>query len=553
MFNSWFHVRLLGQFLRENLVSCAFGKPFTYIKREVNFPVSGCREFSNLHFSIQPPLPHLSVEISSPNPRQRVAVLAEIEGKTVTDVRWHRRDRQMVIEWNRGEGFLLFQLFGINGNAAILDTDFQIVRAFKKAENLQIPGRDEFTSDILPIVNDSSLQRELSDQTNQTINDFFRAGSFPYLSKELIVEICYRCEIRPTDLLINFSERQTIHFLKEILTVLDELTHPKIQVYSEDRPTMAFMDFHSKSGRSVRFFEDLPSGDRFYISEFFRNLLTFQLRQALLQKLNGGLATLQRKLHNQQTDLEKLPTSTLYRLWADAILSNLHRIPPREKSVAIPSMDNPENDLIIPLNPEISPSENAQKYYTKSKNIERSRINLQKSVAETEATIRRITERLEAVEKAQSLDDLRKIEKLLQSELASVEIRRETERQPFHRFAIDGYELLVGKNAHDNDELTFKIARPEDIWFHAQGTTGSHIVLRNPKRAASFPKTILEQCAGLAAVYSKSKHSKLVPVIYTQKKYVWKPRGAEPGAVSVKFEKTLLVAPRLPKPNPATK
>jgi len=553
MFNSWFHVWLLGQFLRENISGCIFDKPFTYKKREVNFPISGCREFSNLHFSIQPPLPHLSVEISSPNPRQRVAVLVEIEGKTITDVRWHRRDRQLVIEWNGGEGFLLFQLFGINGNTVILDTDFQMVQAFKKTEKLQIPKRTDFISEFLPITDENTIQREFSNHTNQTVNNFFRAESFPYFSKELIAEICFRCGIRPTDLLINFSERQTIHFLNEILTVLDELTHPKIRVYSEDRPTMAFMDFHSKSGRSVRFFDDIPSADRFFISELFRNLLTFQLRQTLAQKLNAGLATLQRKLHNQQTDLEKLSTSTLYRLWADAILTNLHRIPPREKSVTVPLMDNLENDLIVPLNPEISPSENAQKYYTKSKNIEQSRINLKKSIAETEAAIRRITECLEAVENAQSLDDLRKIEKLLQSELASDEIRQETERQPFHRFAVDGYELLVGKNAHDNDELTFKFARPEDLWFHAQGTTGSHVILRNPKRAASFPKTILEQCAGLAAVYSKSKHSKLVPVIYTQKKYVWKPRRAEPGAVSVKFEKTLMVAPRLPKPNPAIK
>ncbi|MFA4838079.1 MAG: NFACT family protein [Candidatus Neomarinimicrobiota bacterium] len=553
MFNSWFHVRLLGQFLRENLVGCVFGKPFTYKKREVNFPVSGCREFSDLHFSIQPPLPHFSVEFSAPNPKQRVAVLAEIEGKIVTDVRWHRIDRQLVVEWNRGDGFLLFQLFGINGNAAILDADFHMIQAFKKTEIFRIPGRNDFTSDFLPMADENTLRREFSDQTNQTVGDFFRSGCFPYLSKELIAEICFRSNIRPTDLPINFSDSQTDIFLNEILTIFNELSHPQFRVYSEDKPTMAFTEFHSKSARPSRCFDDLPSADRFFISEFFQNHLGFQLRQALSQKLNGALIVFQRKLHNQQTDLEKLPTSTLYRLWADAILSNLRQIPPRAKSVAIPSMENPENDLIVPLNPEISPTENAQKYYTKSKNIEHSRTNLQKSIAETEVAIRRITERLEVVEKAQSLDDLRKMEKQLQSKLASVEIRQEIERQPFHRFVIEGCEILVGKNAHDNDELTFKIARPDDFWFHAQGTTGSHVVLRNPKRAASFPKSIFEQCASVAAIYSRSKHSKLVPVIYTQKKYVWKPRGADPGAVSVKFEKTLMVTPRFLKPNPVIK
>ncbi|PIS28966.1 MAG: hypothetical protein COT43_05050 [Candidatus Marinimicrobia bacterium CG08_land_8_20_14_0_20_45_22] len=553
MFNSWFHVRFLGQFLRENLTGCVFNKPFTYKKREANFPVSGSQGFSNMHFSIQPPLPYLSVDTTAPNPKQRVTVLNEIEGKIVTDVQWHRKDRQLIIECNHGDCFLLFQLFGINGNAVVVDTNFQMIQAFKKTNNLQISPQDDFTCDLLLSADITTLKREFSDQTNQNINDFFRSASFPYLSQELINEICFRSEVRPTDFPVNFSDTQTDIFLNEILNIFDELSHPKIRVYLEDKPTMAFIDFHSKSDTPVQFFEDLPSADRFYISEFFQNHLSFQLRRSLLQKLSRGLDALQRKLNNQKNDLEKLPASALYRLWADAILSNLQRIPPRAKFASVPSADDSGNDLVLPLNPDFSPSENAQKYYTKSKNIERSKINLKNSITEIELSIRRIKEHWESVEKSKSLPDLRKMEKQLLSELTSVEIRQETERQPFHRFVIDGYELLVGKNAHDNDKLTFKIARPDDFWFHAQGTTGSHIVLRNPKRAASFPKTILEQCASIAALYSKSKHSKLVPVIYTQKKYVWKPRGAEPGAVSVKFEKTLMVAPRRPKPKPLIK
>jgi len=118
---------------------------------------------------------------------------------------------------------------------------------------------------------------------------------------------------------------------------------------------------------------------------------------------------------------------------------------------------------------------------------------------------------------------------------------------PYYKFTLDKWEILVGKSARDNDVLTFKVARPNDFWFHAQNVTGSHVVLRNPQKLISAPKSIIERAAGIAAFYCKAKHSGIVPVVYTMKKYVWKGKNSPPGLVSIKFEKSIIVEPFNPK------
>lgn len=115
----------------------------------------------------------------------------------------------------------------------------------------------------------------------------------------------------------------------------------------------------------------------------------------------------------------------------------------------------------------------------------------------------------------------------------------------FRRFAIgNGYEILVGRTDRENDELTHRTAAPDDLWFHAQGTAGSHVLLRGGR--GSVPARIIRTAAETAAWFSKAKHSGTVPVIYTEKRYVRKPRGSKPGTAACLRGKTLFVAPRLP-------
>ena len=119
---------------------------------------------------------------------------------------------------------------------------------------------------------------------------------------------------------------------------------------------------------------------------------------------------------------------------------------------------------------------------------------------------------------------------------------------PGRRFVLPGgWEVRVGRSNAENDELTHRFAHPDDVWLHASGVAGSHVVLRMHGRRDNPPSDILQIAAGIAARFSKAKHAGTVPVIWTRKRFVRKPRGAKPGLAACTQEKTVFVKPGLPE------
>ncbi|HEV2882489.1 MAG TPA: NFACT RNA binding domain-containing protein [Pyrinomonadaceae bacterium] len=108
----------------------------------------------------------------------------------------------------------------------------------------------------------------------------------------------------------------------------------------------------------------------------------------------------------------------------------------------------------------------------------------------------------------------------------------------------DGYEILIGRAAKDNDQLTFKVARAHDLWLHAADYPGSHVIVRNPARGADVPHRTIIEAAQLAAYFSQAKRDAKVSVHYTPRKFLSKPKGAAPGLVRMSSFRTLLVEPR---------
>jgi predicted ribosome quality control (RQC) complex YloA/Tae2 family protein len=106
--------------------------------------------------------------------------------------------------------------------------------------------------------------------------------------------------------------------------------------------------------------------------------------------------------------------------------------------------------------------------------------------------------------------------------------------------------VLVGKSRRDNDELTLHVARPHDLFLHADKVGGSHVIVRVPEKGREVPRDVLTVAAQAAAYFSKAKHSGMVPVIYTEVRYVTKPRKAPPGLVRVTREQSLMVEPLAP-------
>ena len=114
------------------------------------------------------------------------------------------------------------------------------------------------------------------------------------------------------------------------------------------------------------------------------------------------------------------------------------------------------------------------------------------------------------------------------------------------RYALpDGFEVLAGKTDADNDLLSLRTAKPNDLWFHVRGLPGSHVVLRHPEDEQP-DNAMIKRAAAIAAWHSKARNAGTVPVCYTEAKHVGKPRGAKPGSVSIKREKIVKVRPTLP-------
>ncbi len=119
---------------------------------------------------------------------------------------------------------------------------------------------------------------------------------------------------------------------------------------------------------------------------------------------------------------------------------------------------------------------------------------------------------------------------------------------PFRRFLLDsGFEVWAGKSSENNDLLSTKYCAENDLWFHARGSSGSHVVLKENLELGEFTKKEIEQAAQIAAYYSKQRSASRVPIAYTFAKFVEKPRGVPSGTVYIKHEKIINVKPALPK------
>lgn len=114
---------------------------------------------------------------------------------------------------------------------------------------------------------------------------------------------------------------------------------------------------------------------------------------------------------------------------------------------------------------------------------------------------------------------------------------------PFRKLSVDGWNILIGKSAAGNEYITFRLAAPDDLWLHAEGMPGSHVLIRNP-RSADIPPEVLKKAAGLAAYFSKGRNAGKVPVTYTPVKFVKKPKGARQGTVILAQRQTIMIVPK---------
>jgi predicted ribosome quality control (RQC) complex YloA/Tae2 family protein len=205
----------------------------------------------------------------------------------------------------------------------------------------------------------------------------------------------------------------------------------------------------------------------------------------------------------------------------------------------------------IPLEPALSPIQNAQRYFEKAKRAKAAGEESSRRLGELARRIERLEKLLAEAERSLPADRAGKFFNEHAAQLEEVGLgsrSREKERLPFRVFTVEGgFEVWAGKNSANNDLLTLRYARPDDLWFHARGGSGSHVVLKAHSGKGDPGKRACEQAAGIAAYYSKMKTAGTVAVAMTEKRFVRKPRGAPPGTVVIEREKVIFAQPALPR------
>lgn len=271
-----------------------------------------------------------------------------------------------------------------------------------------------------------------------------------------------------------------------------------------------------------------------------KNRLT-KLIKRQIKKLNSALTN----LYKADKGIEK---ANKYEKYGHILMANAHLIPPKQHEIKLVDLYNNGEKVIIPINPKSSLAENAQRYYLKCSNSLKSYEQAVEKIPLIEQKLNKYKYLLKEIVSINEIRILNDWKKKNANQLLGLEQNTSSKQEPtstFYLLDYKGYILWIGKNARSNDILVQK-AHKEDIWLHARGVSGSHIIVRMNNSKMMPDTKIIEEIARFAAYQSKAKGAHLVPVIYTKRKYIRKPKGAAYGAVIVQKEHIVIVEPKDP-------
>jgi predicted ribosome quality control (RQC) complex YloA/Tae2 family protein len=273
-----------------------------------------------------------------------------------------------------------------------------------------------------------------------------------------------------------------------------------------------------------------------------------QLRHQLSQKLSSLLGKLRNKYSIFDERLQQSDGADEYRQQADLLMAHLQEWEPGMKAITLSDFETGK-PIKIPLEPEKNAIQNAQALYRRHQKLKRARTAVEPLIREVGAEIQyleqvesslRSLDAYKIPEDLQTLEEIR--EELIGQGYLDANLRRartDTDASTPYRYQTpSGFELLIGRNNRQNDQLTFRVAGDYHLWFHAQEIAGSHVLLRLEPGAVPS-EADLQFAADLTAYYSRARQSDLVPVVYTEPKHVYKPKGAKPGIAIYKQERII--------------
>jgi len=475
--------------------------------------------------------------------KNSVDVLPGCVGKTVLSVGMSPSDRILRIDFTGG-CTLQILFFGAHSNALLLDTSSVVLDAFKHARELVGTG---FTPPAPRPT--SGTGTPIGNVPSGTLLSTALQRFFPQLPSVVRREGVYRSG-RAIDATVDAFESEALQQVCAALeSVVQELAvaPPRVLLDAEGAPLhFSLCPLHHVAAARELMFENIQDAlHAFYVrARTSETYLTEKQRHqtALVHRLER----LRRSMVAMEEDRDGADRAVLYQQRGALLMQHLHAVPHGVSQVAIASDSAAE---VIPLVPTLSAVQNAQRYFEKAKRARRARLLAEERLQAYAGTVRRTESLLDELTRVHSRRELNEYMKRNNEQLqqAGAGDQQDEERLRFRVFTVEGgFEVWAGKSSEENDALTLRHARPEDLWFHARGAPGSHVILKVASASGTPGKRARLQAAAIAAYYSKMRTARLVPVAVTKRKYVHKPKGAKAGSVVLQREDVLIVEPGLP-------
>ena len=366
------------------------------------------------------------------------------------------------------------------------------------------------------------------------------------ISPLIAEEICHRASLDSGRSANSFSETELIHLEHQFDLVVDTVKSGQLapNIVYEGQVPVDFSVVHlSQYDDFTEEKFDTVSGmlEHYYAT---RNVITrIRQRSADLRRIVQTALDRNRKKYDlQQKQLKDTEKREKFRIYGELINTYGYNLEKGAKKLTcLNYYDNKE--ITIPLDETKTPQENAQHYFEKYNKLKRTWEASVKLTEETKGEIEHLESISTALDIARSEEDLVQIKEEL-TEYGYIRRHYTGKRvkitsRPFHYVSSDGYDIYVGKNNFQNEDLTFKTAVGNDWWFHAKGCPGSHVIVKT--NGEELPDRTFEEAARLAAYYSKNRGAEKAEVDYVERKFVKKVAGARPGFVIYHTNYSMLV------------
>jgi len=460
---------------------------------------------------------------------------------------------------------LIIEIMGRHSNIILLDKEIdkiydsikRIPETISRVRQI-LPGLNyenpPIGDKISPLTVDSSTFLKLLNNTKENLPIFkFFYTSFLGLSPLISREICFKGQINPKKTIKDLSEKEKRKLFYSFNDLMEEVKNLNF------RPNLIFENsnyiaFHAlELNQYERYTKESFNSISQVLDKYYKEK---DIHDRINQKSHSIRKTLQiqierstNKLAKRKAKIEKAKNRDDLKIYGDLISANIYKIKKGEKSVELENFyDENLQKIKIPLDPKLSPAENAQKYYKSYTKLKNAHKLLKKQIPETKNEIHYLENVLMSIDNCTNIDELNEIKTELMEEgyirknYKKNKPKKTKHPKPEHFLSSDGFHIYVGKNNKQNDYLTLRLSHKEDLWLHVKDIPGSHVVIRNINK--EFSDIALKEAAMLAGYYSKGRNSQNLPVDYTKIKYVNKPKGAKPGMIIYENNKTIYVTPK---------